>query len=609
MLAALNGYYDRLADRGDVPPFGYSTERIAYFITLSPTGEPMKPEPWQSLSGKKPEPRPTAVPQSFKRPGITPRSFFLWDNTKFALGLGLDKTTKRRVAHPANWAAFQALHRRLLAGTEDAGLLALLGFLDAWSEERFEAAGFTDAMLDQNMVFMLDGDRNESGQPRFLHDRPAARRIWERQVADGAGSESLCLVTGTVQPVARLHPAIKGVMGAQSSGASIVSFNNDAFESYGKAQGLNAPVSEAAAFGYGTALNAMLARGSGNRLQVGDATVVFWADTSGGEAAAQAAETLFADLLDPPRPDEAGEAQKIKDTLRPLGEGRPLREIDPKLDERTRFFILGLSPNIARLSVRFWLEDSFGAVAEHIGQHWRDLEIKPDPWRTAPSAWALSCETALQRKSDNVAPLLAGELMRAILTGGRYPRSLLAAVITRIRAGDEITGAKAALCKACLTRDSRLGSKKEEELPVSLNRDEANAGYRLGRLFAVLENTQRAALGKVNASIRDRYFGAASATPASVFPMLLRNSTHHLAVLRKGDKARLGGWLEGEMAQILGGIGTLFPRSLRIEDQGRFAIGYYHQRYAGKADAPAPSGLPSDAPAAAPAAATTDSED
>lgn len=598
MLAALNGYYDRLADQGKVPPFGYSTERISHFITLSPAGKVVEVGTWQFHSGKKSEPRPTAVPQSFKRPGVTPRSFFLWDKTQFALGLGLDKTTKQRAAFPANWAAFQTLHRKLLAGTEDAGLLALLGFLDWWSVDRFEdpTLGFKSEMLDQNLVFKLEGDAG------FLHDRPAARRIWERQVADGAGGESLCLVTGAMQPVARLHPAIKGVMGAQSSGASIVSFNNDAFESYGKAQGLNSPVSEAAAFGYGTALNAMLARGSGNRLQVGDATVVFWADTSGGEEAAQAAEAAFQDLLAPPPPSDADTAQEIKDRLSLIRQGKSARGL--RLDERTRFFILGLSPNIARLSVRFWLEDKFVTIARHVDQHWKDLEIEPAPWRTEPPVWRLLCETALMGKSDNVAPLLGGEAMRAILTGGRYPRSLLAAVITRIRAGDEITGAKAAICKACLNRDSRLGSKKEEELPVSLDRNEANAGYRLGRLFAVLENTQRAALGKVNASIRDRYFGAASATPASVFPMLLRNSTHHLAVLRKGDKAKLGGWFEGEMAQILGGLGTSLPRSLRIEDQGRFAIGYYHQRYAGKADAPLPAAEDDTA-----AADTTDSED
>lgn len=589
MLAALNSYYNRLADQGKAPPFGYSTEDISHFITLSPAGEVVEVGTWQIQSGKKMEPRPTVVPQSSKRPGTTPRSFFLWDKTKYALGLEFDKKTKRRVAYPENWAAFQALHRELLAGTEDAGLLALLGFLDWWSEERFETSKFSDGMLNQNMMFMLEGDVGASGEPRFLHNRPAARRIWERRFADGVRTERLCLVTGEMLPVARIHPAIKGVKDAQTSGASIVSFNNESFESYGnvKSQGLNSPVSEAAAFGYGAALNAMLTWGSGNRLQVGDTTVVFWADASGGEESAQAAEKLFSEFLDPPRPEDAAEAQRIKDVLLPVSQGRPAREINPKLDDRTRFFILGLSPNMARLSVRFWLEDSFGAVADHIGRHWRDLAIKPDPWRTAPSAWALSCETALLRKADNVAPLLAGEMMRAILTGGRYPRSLLAAVITRIRAGDEVNGAKAALCKAVLNRDSRLGSKKEEELPVSLNRDEANPAYRLGRLFAVLENAQRAALGKVNATIRDRYFGAASATPASVFPMLLRNSTHHLAALRKGDKAKLGGWFEGEIGEILGGLDAAFPRSFRIEEQGRFAIGYYHQRYTGKAAADA----------------------
>lgn len=587
VLAVLNGYYGRLADRGEVPPFGYSTERIAHIIVLSPDGEPVEILPWQSLSGKKAEPRPAAVPQSFKRPGTTPRSFFLWDNGKFVLGLGLDKATRQRVAHPANHAAFQELHRRLLAGTEDAGLVALLRFLDVCAADHFDACGFTDAMLDQNFMFMLDGDRNDRGEPRFLHDRPAARRIWERAVAEGAGGEGICLVTGTRQPIARLHPAIKGVMDAQSSGASIVSFNNDAFTSYGKEQGLNAPVSEAAAFGYGAALNALLARGSGNRLVIGDATTVFWADASGGEESAKKAEVLFHDLLSPPPAEDADEAQAIRNALLPVSQGRPVREIAPELDERTRFYVLGLSPNIARLSVRFWLEDSFAAIAERVGRHWEDLRIDPAPWRTAPAVWMLLRETAPLGKTENIAPQLAGEVMRAILTGGRYPRSLLAAVITRMRAGDPVNGVKAAICRACLNRDSRLGTKKTEEIPVSLNRDEANPAYRLGRLFAVLEGAQRAALGDVNASIRDRYFGAASATPASVFPMLLRNSNHHLAVLRKGDKPRLGGWFEGEIGQILGGLDSGFPRSLRIEDQGRFAIGYYHQRYSGKAAASA----------------------
>lgn len=604
LFAALNGYYDRLAERGDVPPFGFSMERISYAVVLSPGGEPVEVTDLRILSGKKPKPRPLMVPQFFGRSGTKPPPYFLCDHTRFLFGVGADKTTGARAESPAYFAAFKDRHLAAIDGSNDEGLVALRNFLTLWTPDAFQSPLFNDAMLDQYMVFMLDGDRNTAGQPRFLNDRPAARRLWEKELAAKKGDEGFCLVTGEWGPITALHPLIKGVWGAQTGGARIVSFNSKAFTSYDKSDGLNAPVSEAVTFGYGTALNTLLKEGSGNRLQVGDATVAFWADTSGGEESAQKAETLFSEFLDPPRPEDAEEARRIKDVLIPVSQGRPVREIDPMLDERTRFFILGLSPNIARLSVRFWLEDSFGAIAEHIGQHWRDLEIKPDPWRTAPSVWALLRETALMGKSDNVAPLLGGEVMRAILTGGRYPRSLLAAVVTRIRAGDEITGAKAAICKACLNRDSRLGSKKEEELPVSLNRDEANAGYRLGRLFAVLENTQRAALGKVNASIRDRYFGAASATPASVFPMLLRNSTHHLAVLRKGDKARLGGWFEGEIGEILGGLGASFPRSLRIEDQGRFAIGYYHQRYAGKTEAPVSAADTADA-----SADKTDSED
>ena len=603
LFAALNGYYDRMAERGDVPPFGYSMERISYAVVLSPAGQPVEVMDLRILSGKKPKARSLTVPQFFGRSGTRPPPYFLCDHTRFLFGVGADKTTGGRSESPAYLAAFRERHLAAIDGSNDEGLVALRNFLTLWKPEAFQAPLFNDAMLDQYMVFMLDGDRNAAGQPRFLHDRPAARRLWEKELATKTGDVGFCLVTGGWGPITALHPLIKGVRDAQTGGARIVSFNSKAFTSYAKHDGFNAPVSDAVTFGYGTALNSLLREGSGNRLQIGDTTVAFWADSSGGEESAQAAEKLFSDLLDPPRPEDADEAQRIKDILLPVSQGRPMREIDPKLDERTRFFVLGLSPNIARLSVRFWLEDSFGAIADHIGQHWRDLEIKPDPWRTAPSAWALSCETALLRKADNVAPLLAGEMMRAILTGGRYPRSLLAAVITRIRAGDEVSGAKAAICKAVLNRDSRLGSKKEKELPVSLNRDEANPAYRLGRLFAVLENAQRAALGKVNATIRDRYFGAASATPASVFPMLLRNSTHHLAVLRKGDKAKLGGWFEGEIGEILGGLDAAFPRSLRIEEQGRFAIGYYHQRYTGKAEA-AP-----DAAAEAAAPDTTDSED
>ena len=417
--------------------------------------------------------------------------------------------------------------------------------------------------------FRLDGDLS------FVHQRTEARGIWNRHLAGQEGTEGLCLVNGSTGPLARLHAPIKGVRGAQSSGAAIVSFNLDAFESLAKKQGANAPVSQQAAFAYTTALNSLLARDSRRRIQIGDATTVFWADATGGDGAANAAEDLFAMLAEPPSATE--EEARIADKLSAIGSGRPLADAVAGVDEQTRFHVLGLSPNAARLSIRYWHTDTLGSIARRIVDHWRDMRIEPLPWRTPPAAWRMLLETAPQRKADRIPPIFCGTLMRAILTGSPYPRSLLAAVIMRMRQDRDINGLRAAICKACIARDYRLGLSKED-VPVSLNPNETNVAYRLGRLFAVYERVQTAALGNVNATIRDRYFGAASATPASIFPLLERTSSHHLASLRKNEKAGLAHWFEREIDDILAGVDTALPRSLRLEDQGRFAIGYHHQR-------------------------------
>ncbi len=612
VLAALAGYYDRLADRGGAPRLGYSRESISFGLVLGADGTVADVRDLRVPIDKKMVARKLDVPASFKRPGVTPRAFLLWDNTKFVLGVGRAKATAKGagmaargpVRTDAQAAAFRDCHLALLADATDEGLCALRAFVGRWTPDAFPSLGFCDEMLDHNLVFLLDGDCADDGAPRFLHERPAARRLVEAAAApddSAAAPVQMCLVTGRRAPVERLHPAIKGVLGAQTAGASLVSFNLDAFASYGKDQGANAPVSPPAAFAYGAALNALLARDSANRLQIADATTVFWAEAArGGEAAARGGETLISLLLQPPTPDDDEEAAKLRDRLALVRDGRPVRDLDPALDPDTRFFVLGLAPNSARLSVRVWVETSLGPLVRRIGQHWRDLRIRPDPWRTAPSVRALLFETAIQRKAETIPPLLGGELMRAILTGGRYPRSLLAAVILRIRADGAVSGPRAALCKAWLVRDARWSRSgrpgettdtdtdtgtdtgtdpdPEEEL-VSLNRDDPNLAYRLGRLFAVLESIQRAALGRLNATIRDRYFGAASATPGSVFPLLLRNANHHLAVLRKsGDRGGLAHWFEAEIGQILDAFERDFPRHLRIEDQGRFAVGYYHQR-------------------------------
>jgi CRISPR-associated protein Csd1 len=595
ILQALDGYYHRLAEREQppVPVFGYTYENISFALVIAADGTPVDLIDLRT-QGPRPVPASISVPQSFKRPGTTPRSFFLWDKTAFVLGVKRAANDKAKwLDAPREHAAFRKLHEELLATSDDEGLGAVLNFLALWTPAKFGTGQFKSSdILDTNVVFRLDGDRG------LVHDRPAAREIWAKHLAAGRQAGGVCLVTGKESSFKRVHPPIRHIRSNGTNADSIVCYNKPSFESFGKKQGANAPVSEQAAFAYTTALNHLLRPGDHNRqrLQVGDATTVFWAEaaSAAGEAAAEAAEDLFGSLLAPPAEDALGEKAtgRLRAILEKVAAGRPLQEIDPALDPGTRCFVLGLAPNASRLSVRFWQVDDLGTLVARLGEHWHDLAIEPRPWKMAPEPWRLVGEMAPKNKSrksapekkeynfelKNVPPTLAGETMRSILTGGHYPETLFASVVMRCRTDRELNGIRAAILKACLVRADRKAGRKES-VSVSLDTQETNAGYRLGRLFAVLESIQRTALGPVNASIRDRYYGAASATPGAVFPVLLRTAGHHLANVRKGDKTKLAGWFEREIGEIMDGIGTSLPRNLAIADQGRFAIGYYHQRY------------------------------
>lgn len=582
ILSALNDYYGRLVatEGSGISAPGFSVEKISYALVLDVAGTLIAVDDLREQSGKKILPRSMSVPQPEKRTaGI--RANRLWDKTSYVLGVS--STSKRA---DQEHAAFRDAHLALLDGTDDPGLRALAAFLAAWTPAAFaESPHFKPEMLDANMVFRLDGERG------YIHDRPAALAMLQRSgdAADAART-GMCLVTGQHLPLARLHPAIKGVNGAQTAGASIVSFNLDAFTSYGKAQGENAPISEQAAFGYTTALNHLLRRDPDNRqrLQIGDATVVFWA-TAADDANAQAAETLFDLLMDPP--SDGTETERLRNLLTQVREMQARPDLDPGLAPGTRLHILGLAPNASRLSIRFWLTDDMRRFTERLAAHYRDLDLQPAPWKTWPPLWRLLLATAPSRdgksKSEDVPPLLAGEMARAILAGTAYPQSLLDVLVMRMRADHDVSGIRAALCKAVLARRSRMQS-HDRSPPVSLDTANKDSGYVLGRLFSLLENAQRAALGdKLNATIRDRYYGAASATPASVFPVLLRNAQNHLGRLRK-DKPGLAVNIEKEIGEAIALLDS-FPRSLRIESQGNFAIGYYHQTQARftRNDAPA----------------------
>ncbi|WP_314722285.1 type I-C CRISPR-associated protein Cas8c/Csd1 [Haemophilus pittmaniae] len=586
ILASLARYYRRLAAKDEmgnpkVPPYGFSEEKIGWILVLDKEGR-LKTVVPNLTADKKPQPKLMSVPQSFKRPGTTPKPFFLWDKTSYSLGVEVNKNKAEAKEKPftsseKTFDAFKQYHLDLLQNSEDEGLQALCRFLRNWLPENFAAEKLPAEMLDANIAFSLEKPT------ALIHKREAAQSLWAGCLKSDEALEGLCLISGDTAPIARLHPAIKGVFGGQSSGGSIISFNKEAFASFGKEQGANAPVSEQSAFAYTTALNYLLRRENNHCLTIGDASTVFWAEAD-DSATAQAAEGFFAQVFTPP--DDEQESAKVFNVLEQMSKGRPLQEIAPELSPNTRFYILGLAPNAARISVRFWLDTTFGQLAENLAQHWQDLALDPCAWKTPPSIFKLLLETAIKfknsegryekPKAETISPMLAGEMTRAVIGGTPYPLSLLSQLITRIRADGDVNGLRVAMMKAVLERRFRKGF-IEEGVPMSLNNESLNRAYLLGRLFAVLERIQYQALGELNAGIADRYYGSASAVPFSVFPRLLSGAKHHLSRLRK-DKAGMAVNLDKDLGEIIAKLPETFPRHLSIDEQGHFAIGYYHQK-------------------------------
>lgn len=569
VLASLTHAYDRMADRGEAPPFGYSSEKISFLISLKEDGTPAgAPADLRAATGKKLTPRLMAVPASFKRPGVTPRPFFLWDNTAFALGV----TAQEDKDAITRFKAFQKRHIEALTDVTDAGLLALRRFVERWTPEEFDARGWPEAMKDQNVIFALESERLRNV---YIHDRPAARMLWAQILSSDEGSKGICLVTGNHAPIERLHPAIKGVWGARSSGASLVSFNLDAFTSYGQEQGANAPVSEAAAFAYTAVLNKFLESGSRNRMQIGDASTVFWADASNAETAI-VAEGAFAAMFGG-TVDEGMQASRVAAVLEKIRNGQPLNEIAPELTKGVRFYVLGLAPNAARLSVRFWLDDDFGTIAANYQEFLDDMRIAPPPKDQHAGLWRYLNEVAVLGKRENIPPNLAGEWMRSILTGANYPLTLLSSTLMRLRSDKNVNAYRAAILKAVLVRNFKM----KKEAPMALDLENRNKGYLLGRLFAVYEQVQSAALGRnVNATVKDKFYGAASAQPRKVFVLLDSGSANHLSKIGKqkpGYRITLEKLVAGIM-EIMSPGDDPFPASLSAEQQALFALGYYHQR-------------------------------
>ncbi|WP_019960727.1 type I-C CRISPR-associated protein Cas8c/Csd1 [Woodsholea maritima] len=573
IIAELAAAYDHLPD---MPTAGFANAKIGYVIGLYPNGEPALPARllYRPKTAKKDIPRVLTVPEGSKRTsGIA--SNFLWDKTAYVLGVGNSKRLE------AEHEAFKSYHFNALKGITDPGLLALLAFLQSWTPQQFVEREWPEEMLDQNIVFALEADRLSN---YYLHDRPAAKALWA-DMNNNDQDRKACLISGEYAPTCRLHPSIKGVWGAQSSGASIVSFNQDAFTSYGHIQGENAPVGELTTFKYVTALNAMLSDPM-HRIQIGDASCVFWAKAPTREQA-QDAETLAIGLFDSSQAaqellekrakEEHSATRDIAEKLQKLLQGQPLALVAPHLAQDVRFYILGLAPNAARLSIRFWFDNNFSAFIERQQRFFEDMRVAPldRGEENLPPLWRFLSELAVQGKRENVPPNLAGDWYRAILSGARYPLTLLSTTLMRIRTDKHINAKRVAMMKAVLIRN--FG----REVPVALDHDFDNRGYRLGRLFATYEYIQFSALGsQVNATLKDKFYAAASTRPRSVFAALDRNSASHLSRLGK-DRLKSKRFLDNKIDEIMATMSPdqdPIPATLPEIDQALFALGYHHQR-------------------------------
>ncbi len=568
ILQALVEHYEDLAAQGKLARPGWSDGKISYALYINDAGELE-----QAASLKTEEDRgkrKVLVPRSISLPAPVKRtvgiaSNFLWDNSSYILGIDEKGNPQRSVEC---FTACKALHHQLLDGVDSPAARALLAFFDRWDPAKARehpalADRLEDILAGANLVFRYDG--------AFVQDDPLIRAAWQAYYDDpGEGPEMVCLVTGKKGPAEAVHPAIKGVTGAQSSGAALVSFNADAFCSYGREQNLNAPVGKYAAFAYTSALNHLLAdRDYVGR--VGDTTVLFWA--KGGEQAYQGFAADF--LFGLPTPYEVQDLQK---KVLDLCQGKSVLFDETRLDPDAKFYILGLSPNAARLSVRFFLENSFGAFVRNVQAHQERLKIvRPsfDKFEALP-LWKLLDETVNQNSRDkSPTPGLAGETLRAILTDTPYPATLLNGVTLRIRAEREVTRDRAAILKAYYLKNPHSDVPKEV-LTVSLNPDSANIPYTLGRLFSVLEAIQSAASPGINATIKDKYFNSASATPSRVFPSLLNLAQQHLRKLDKGPRISY----DKQLTELTAKLEETFPDRLSLPQQGSFQLGYYHQTQA-----------------------------
>ena len=573
ILQALTRYYEDLLSRGEIAAPGWAPAKISLALYINENGEltQIVPTMVEGTKGKKTvmQPQVMALPAAVKRTvGIAAN--FLWDNSSYLLGI--DQKGKPERSREC-FAAAARLHHEILDGVDSPVARAILAFFDTWKPENAAEHPALVGQLNEitaggNLLFRVD----ETYPQKDAAICEAWRRYRESGTADAVRMQ--CLVTGGEDEITAVHPSVKGVRDAQSSGAALVSFNAPAFCSYGHEQNFNAPVGKYAAFAYTAALNHLLADKENVQL-IGDTTVVCWAE--GAEDVYQdfGMAALFGG-------EKAGLSDNdLRAALKRLADGLPCEDLG--IDPNRPFYILGLAPNAARLSVRFFLRDSFGALMKNINDHYERMEIVRPSYEKFSylPLWAMLRETVNLNSRDKVpSPAMAGATARAIFSGGHYPASLLEATMLRIRAEQDnaekriykITAGRMAIIKAYYLKNPHEDCPKEV-LTVSLNESSTDTAYTLGRLFSVYEAVQQSANPGINATIKDKYFNSAAAMPASIFPVLNNLYQKHLRKLEAGQRI----YYDKQVMALKSILGECYPARMTLAQQGSFDLGYYHQ--------------------------------
>lgn len=606
ILQVLSEHYEVEAAKGNMPRRGWMQVKVAFALEVDWQGSLLQVFPLhQEVEGKDKKrrlvPQILTVPEQQKRSsGICPQ--FLCDNSSYILGIdskGKQERTEECFKQARDY------HTTILQDVDVAVAQAIVNFFANWditeaSEHPAIKPYLAEILAGGNIVFIYKG--------LYAHNNVAVQQAWNRFSSEKvAGEKRQCLVTGKQAVIARLHPLIKGVRGAQSAGASLVSFNERAFESHGRdgEQGLNSPIAEHIAFAYGTALNHLLADNFHVKI-IGDSTVVYWAGEN-NEAVKRIVTISISHKLN------NMDNQRLDNVMSAIQEGKCLDLDGRELPYDNPFYILGLAPNSARLSVRFFLRNKYGDFLKQIARHYNQLEIVRPAYENLVyiPLNTLLLETVNSETKDKdklMSSIMAGAMLRSVVNGTLYPTTVFQNIMLRIKAetgNKKIHYIKAAMLKAYLIRNKR------REITVSLDETSNDKAYVLGRLFFILEDLQLTSVktkgdedkkgngasmdnyeveeiqiddekknkdeGELNATIRDRFFNSACATPAKVFPVLQKLSNHHLRKLDMGIRIYFEKQIGILMDKITLAEGA-FPRMLSLEEQGVFILGYYHQK-------------------------------